>query len=402
MAEFICTLATAGGQVVTRTMNGESEEAVRTALAEQDLLVLTLRRKVGFSLPFMGQRRHVSTSEFLVFNQELAALTKAGLPILGSLDMLIERQKNEAFHQALVTIRDDIRSGASLSEAFHNQGALFPPLYATSLASGERSGEIATVLERYISYTQSVAAVQKKLIAAAVYPLILMFAMIVVIFVMIIFVFPMFGEFFSTMKADLPLPTKILLGASGWLEKHYILLFLGMAVLGSGFFWWKRTPAGIRTVDTIKFKLPIIGQILHYYSVTRFTRTLGTLLSGGIPMVGSLQIASRTVGNSVFGAKLDEACQRVKEGGSLWESLEATGLMPEMAVGMIRVGESSGSLNVMLDRVSEFLDEKIDQRIQTLLSLMEPVLLLVMAVVVGGLLLAIYMPLLSSFSSAQM
>ncbi|MCZ6599740.1 MAG: type II secretion system F family protein [Acidobacteria bacterium] len=402
MAEFICTLATAGGQVVQRTMTGASEEAVRTALAEQDILVLSLRRKMGLALPFMGPRRHVSASEFLVFNQELAALIRAGLPILGSLDMLIERQKNQAFHQALVSIRDDIRGGASLSEAFKNQGALFPPLFATSLASGERSGEIAAVLERYISYSQSVAEVKKKIIAAAVYPLILMFAMTIVIFIMIIFVFPMFGEFFSTMKADLPLPTKVLLGVSGWLEKHYLLMFGGIAVVVGGFLWWKRTPAGTRWVDSIKFRLPIIGQILHYYSVTRFTRTLGTLLSGGIPMVGSLQIASRTVGNSVFGEKLEEAGQRVQEGGSLWESLEATGLMPDMAVGMIRVGESSGSLTLMLDRVSEFLDEKIDQRIQTLLSLMEPVLLLVMAVVVGGLLLAIYMPLLSSFSSAQM
>lgn len=402
MAEFICTLATAGGQVVQRTMKGESEEAVRTALAEQDLLVLNLRRKVGLSLPFMGPRRHVSASEFLVFNQELAALIKAGLPILGSLEMLIERQKNPAFHQALVTILDEIRGGASLSEAFKNQGALFPPLFATSLASGERSGEIATVLERFISYSKSVAEVKKKIIAAAIYPLILMFAMMVVIFVMIIFVFPMFGEFFSTMKADLPLPTKILLGASGWLEQHYLLMFAGMAALAAGFVFWKRTPAGARRVDIIKFHLPIIGQILHYYAVTRFTRTLGTLLSGGIPMVSALQIASRTVGNIVFGEKLEAAGQRVQEGGSLWESLEATGLMPEMSVGMIRVGESSGSLTLMLDQVSEFLDEKIDQRIQTLLSLMEPVLLLVMAVVVGGLLLAIYMPLLSSFSSSQM
>jgi len=402
MPEFICRLATAGGQVVERTMTGASEAAVRAALAEQDFLVLTLRRKVGLALPFVGQRRHVSAGEFLVFNQELAALIRAGLPILGSLDMLIDRQKNPAFHQALITIRDDIRSGASLSEAFENQGALFPPLYATSLASGERSGEIASVLERYISYSQNVASVRKKIISAAVYPLILLIAMCVVVFIMVVFVFPMFGDFFTTMKADLPLPTKILLAGSGWLGKHWLLLLGALAAAVVAFLWWKRTPAGTRAVDSVKFRLPIVGQIIHYYAVTRFTRTLGTLLSGGIPMVGSLQIASRTVGNIVFGEKLEQAGLRVQEGGSLWESLEGTELMPEMAVGMIRVGESSGSLTLMLDRVSAFLDEKIDQRIQTLLALMEPVLLLVMAVVVGALLLAIYMPLLSSFSNAKM
>ncbi len=401
MPDFICKLATPTGQVIQREYSGESESALRASLADQDLLVLSVRRKLGLSLPFMGRRRRIGSAEFLVFNQELGALIKAGLPILGSLDMLIERQRNPVFKQALTEIRDDVRSGASLSEGFQGQGGLFPPLFATALASGERSGEIASVLQRYVKYTQSVAAVRKKIVSAAIYPAVLLVAMVVVIFVMLGFVFPKFSGFFDTMQADLPLPTVILLGVSGWVSQNWML---GLAVLGvavAAFLLWKRTPGGQRWFDRFKFQIPVIGPIFHRYAVTRFTRTLGTLLAGGIPMVTSLQIASRTVGNTLFAERLEEAGRKVREGSSLWEALEETRLMSEMAVGMIKVGESSGALTEMLENVSQFQDDQIDARIQTLLSLMEPVLLLVMAVVVGALLLAVYLPLLSSFSSAQ-
>jgi type IV pilus assembly protein PilC len=346
----------------------------------------------------MGGRRRISASEFLVFNQELKALLKAGLPILGSLDMLIDRQKNPVFRQALVEIRDEVSGGASLSESFEKRGGLFPPLFATSLASGERSGEIVHVLDRYIAYSENVAAVRQKIIAAAIYPLVLLVAMLIVIVVMISYVLPMFGGLFETMHVEVPVPTQILLGMANWISEHFLMVIVLLGAASATFAWWKRTPAGARSLDRLRFALPLIGEVFHKYAVTRFTRTLGTLLSGGIPMVTALQISSRTVGNIVFAERLDEASRKVKEGGALWESLEATELVPEMAVGMIRVGESSGALTEMLDQVSEFLDSQIDQRIQTLLALMEPILLLGMAVVVGGLILAIYLPLMSGFS----
>ena len=399
MPEFICTVGTATGEVTQRVCSGESEDAVRAFLAEQDVLVLSLRRKMGLALPFMGGRRRISASEFLVFNQELKALLKAGLPILGSLDMLIDRQKNPVFRQALVEIRDEVSGGASLSESFEKKGGLFPPLFATSLASGERSGEIVHVLDRYIAYSENVAAVRQKIIAAAIYPLVLLVAMLIVIVVMISYVLPMFGGLFETMHVEVPVPTQILLGMSNWISEHFLMVIVLLGAASATFAWWKRTPAGARSLDRLRFALPLIGEVFHKYAVTRFTRTLGTLLSGGIPMVTALQISSRTVGNIVFAERLDEASRKVKEGGALWESLEATELVPEMAVGMIRVGESSGALTEMLDQVSEFLDSQIDQRIQTLLALMEPILLLGMAVVVGGLILAIYLPLMSGFSN---
>ena len=401
MPEFVCKLGTGDGQIVERTLHADSEAAARQDLSQQEFLVLSLRRKWSLSVPFLGQRQRISAAEFLVFNQELMALIRAGLPILSSLDMLIERRKNPVFRLALVEIRDEVSAGASLSEAFAARGDLFPSLFATSLASGERSGEIATLLGRYIDYSRNIANVRKKILAAAAYPAILVTVMIIMIYLMIAFVFPMFGEFFATMQSDLPLPTVILLGVSGWVQRNNLWVLLSVAGGGVGFVLWKRTARGQRFVDGMKFKIPIIGEILHRYAVTRFTRTLGTLISGGIPMVTSLQTASRTVGNILFAERLDEVAEKVREGGSVWEALEETGLMSDMAVGMIKVGESTGALTEMLDNVSEFYEVEIERRIQTLLSMMEPILLLVMAVVVGGVILAVYMPLLSAFSSAR-
>lgn len=401
MPEFVCKLGTIEGQIIERTLTADSEAAARENLSQQEYLVLSVRRKLALSLPFVGGRRRISPAEFLVFNQELMALIKAGLPILGSLDMLIDRRKNVVFRQALIDIRDEVSSGSSLSEAFAARGDLFPPLFATSLASGERSGEIATVLRRYIAYAKNSAAVRKKIMAAAAYPIILVTVMVIMIYVMVAFVFPKFADFFSTMQADLPLPTVVLLGLSNWMAANNFWVILAGTVGLVAFLMWKRTERGVHFVDAAKFKIPIIGDIMHRYSVTRFTRTLATLIAGGIPMLNALQIASRTVGNSMFKERLDEVADKVREGNALWESLEATGLLSDMAVGMVKVGESTGSMTEMLDNVSELYEEVIEQRIQTLLSMMEPIILLVMAVVVGGVILAVYMPLLSAFSSAR-
>ncbi|MFQ5720417.1 MAG: type II secretion system F family protein [Acidobacteriota bacterium] len=402
MPEFVCKLGTVDGQIVERTMTATSESDVRRDLSQQEFLVLSVHRRWSLSLPFIGRRRRISASEFLVFNQELMALIRAGMAILPSLEMLIERRKNPVFRQALVEIRDDVTAGASLSEAFEARGRLFPPLFATSLASGERSGEIATVLKRYIDYARNIAGIRKKILSAAAYPAILVTAMAIMIYVMVAMVFPKFADFFSTMKADLPLPTVVLLGFSAWVEQNNLWV-IGAAVGGVvAFLLWNRTESGRRFTHEARFKIPIVGSVFKNYAVTRFTRTLSTLISGGIPMVVSLQTASRTVGNTLFSERLDRVAQQVREGGAVWDSLEQTGLLSDMAVGMIKVGESTGAMTEMLDNVSEFYEAEIEQRIQTLLSMLEPILLLVMAVVVGGVILAVYMPLLSAFSSAKM
>jgi type IV pilus assembly protein PilC len=400
MPEFICRLGTTTGQIVQRVCSGETEQAVREELEQQDLLILSMRRKLGLALPFSARRR-IPATEFLLFNQELMALIRAGLPILASLDMLIERRKNPVFRRALVEIRDQVKGGASLSEAFEMQGDLFPRLYATSLASGERSGEIASVLRRYIDYTRSIASIRKRVIAASIYPIVLVLVMIAVISIIMVFVFPKFAGFFSDMKAELPLPTRILLGGSLWVRGHLLPVLILLIGAVTAAVLWVRTEGGRRGLDRYKIRVPLVGVILHRYALTRFTRTLGTLVAGGIPLVSALQTAGRTVDNTLFSERLDEAGRKVREGRSLWQSLDETGLMSDLSIEMIKVGESTGALTEMLDNISLFYENEIETRVQTLLSLLEPVLLLSMAVVIGGLLLAIYMPLLSSFSSAK-
>lgn len=402
MPEFVCRLGTAAGDIVERVMSSDSEQALRQELAQQDLLVLAVRRRLGMLPSLPGRRRRVPATEFLVFNQELMALIRAGLPILSSLDLLIERRKHQGFKRALITIRDQIKSGSSLSEAFEAQGELFPRLYAASLASGERSGEIATVLQRYIDYTRTVAAIRRRVIGAAIYPVILLTVMIVVIAVIVGFVFPKFEGFFDTMKADLPLMTVLLLRGSNWFSANLVWILAALPLLGAALWSWARTPAGRTWLDGARLRLPLIGEVYQKYALTRFTRTLGTLTAGGIPVVTALQIAARTVGNSVFTVRLEEAARKVREGQALWQALEETGLATDMAIEMVRVGESTGALTEMLENVSTFHEGEIDQRVQTLVTLLEPILLLCMAVVIGTLLLTIYMPLLSSFSNSAM
>jgi len=400
--EYVCRLGTAAGDVVERVMTSDSEQALRQELAQQDLLVLAVRRRFGMLASLPGRRRRVPATEFLVFNQELMALIRAGLPILSSLDLLIERRKHQGFKHALITIRDQIKSGSSLSEAFEAQGDLFPRLYAASLASGERSGEIATVLQRYIDYTRTVAAIRRRVIGAAIYPVILLTVMIIVIGVIVGFVFPKFAGFFDTMKADLPIMTVLLLKASNWFSTNMVWVLLGIPLAGGALFSWARTPAGRTWLDGARLRLPLIGEVFQKYALTRFTRTLGTLTAGGIPVVTALQIAARTVGNTVFTTRLEEAARKVREGQALWQALEETGMATDMAIEMVRVGESTGALTEMLENISSFHEAEIDQRVQTLVTLMEPILLLCMAVVIGILLLTIYMPLLSSFSNSAM
>ncbi len=406
MAEFTCRIGTNTGEIVERTYTAENEGSLRRELERKDFLVVSVKRAGGAAaamrslLPF---RARVSTKEFLLFNQELMALIRAGLPILGSLDILIERRKNAAFRRALTDVRERVKSGESLSTAFEAQG-LFPKIYASSLASGERSGEIATMLKRFITYTRTVLAIRKKVVGAMIYPAVLLSLSMVLIGVLVYYVVPTFAEFFTGLsggKAELPLITRALVGFSSFM-KHYIVLIAGGAVVGIVLFQvWKKTEAGRLAFDSFKLKLPLLGKVLQSYAVSRFARTLSTLVAGGIPLVSSLEITSQAVGNTLYEKQVNAVARRVKEGEAMWDSMEKTGLFTEMTIEMIKVGESTGALEEMLTNIADFLDEEIDGRISTLVALVEPLMLVFMAIVVGTILLAIYYPLLKLYSGSQ-
>lgn len=404
MAEFQCKIVSSSGEILERNYSYDNEMILRKDLENKDYLILSVKKKnplIDFVKGLLVWKGRVRIKEFLFFNQELAALIKAGLPVLLSLDILLERRKNVVFKKALQDIRDRVKSGSSLSEAFDAQGDLFPKIYSSSLASGERSGEIDTVLKRYIGYMKLVLALRKKIVSAMVYPAILLFLSIGLITLLLTYILPKFNEFYVSFEAELPLLTKSLINASTMLRENIFIIVSIIVVVFIVFQLWKKTGRGRIAFDTWKLKIPIVGNVLHQYAISRFARTLSTLAAGGIPLVNALEISGGAVGNARFSKEIQDVSRKIKEGESLWESLEKTGLMSDMAVEMIKVGESTGALEEMLANVSDFIDEEIDQRINTLLSLLEPVLLLVMAFVVGGMLLAIYLPLLKVYAQSE-
>lgn len=402
MPDFIARIGTTDGTVMERSFTADSEEALRADLQAREYLIFKVRKKSGLAglLPDLGRTRTVKMQEFLLFNQELAALIRAGLPILASLDILLERRKNPVFRKTLEDVRDRVRGGAALSEAFDAQGEMFPKIYSSTLASGERSGEVANVLQRYIVYQKTLLALRRKVLSSLIYPAILLSLSIGLVVLLITNVLPKFATFYADFGADLPLVTRLLIALSTFLTKHLLTVAAGLVVAALGVRAWQRTPAARLLLDRLKVRLPLIGGIFHRFAVSRFMRTLGTLVSGGIPVVTALGISARAVGNQLFEGRLLEVERKVREGSSLWQSLEETGLFSDIAIEMTKVGESTGSLHEMLAHVSDFYDEEIETRLATLMALLEPAMLVGMGLVIGGMLLAIYLPLLRSYAQS--
>jgi len=401
--DFVCKVGTVEGDVIERVYASESAESLRRDLERKDFLIFSIRKKGGALglFPAFGRKR-IKMKEFLVFNQQLAALIQAGLPIVSSLEVLLERRKNPVFRKALTDIRDQVKSGAALSEAFDSQGDLFPKIYSSSLASGERSGEVASVLRRYIAHTKKVMLLKGKVVAALIYPAILFTMSFGVIGILIYYVLPKFAEIYEGFGGlgSLPLITRVLVDGSILARDHAVLLVSLALALFFGFSAWRRTPAGALRVDRWQLRLPFLGPVVHKYSASRFTRTLGTLVSGGIPLVNSLEIAGPAAGNLFFQTRLSEVARKVREGNALAQSLEGTSLFSDLALEMIKVGESTGALQEMLENVSQLYDEEIDSSLQTLEALLVPVMLVVMGAFIAGILLAIYMPLIKSYGMA--
>ena len=404
MPDFSCRVATLGGDVFQRTYSAADENALRRELEAQDLMLLDARqhnpvmREIVRALRIGGK---ISSRDFLFFNQELRALIKAGLPIVPSLNILLERRKNKVFRGALLDVRDRVKSGESLSEAFVAQGDLFPKLYAASLASGERSGELASVIGRFIKYQQNVLAVRRKVVSALVYPVALITMSLGLVLVMIFFIIPKFQTFLNEFGTDLPWITQTILNISVFARQHWMAIFGSMAVVLITFLWWRTTEAGRLGVDSFKLRIPFVGGVINNYAQNRFTRTLGTLQSGGIPLVTSLDLSARAVGNALFERELLKVTDWVREGRTLWESIDETALLSDIAVQMIKVGESTGALDEMLASASDFTDEEIDAQLTRMMALFEPVMLVLIAVVVAVMLLSVYYPLIQLYGQTS-
>jgi type IV pilus assembly protein PilC len=393
--EFRCRLASPNGEIVEGVYIAENEARLRHEMEEKGLYILSLQPKNAIAGVVIGlpQRRGVNTREFLVFNQELATLLKAGMPLVQSLDLLKSRVTSPAFRTVLNDVHEKIRSGTALSDAFALHGDLFPRVYTASLLAGERSGNLDAVLRRYVEYTKIIATVKRKTVSALVYPAVLISLAMVLVAIIVLKVVPAFADFYTSFGADLPIATRIILRVSEVLRTQFPLVALGIVAAAIALFGWIRRPGEKARFDHVILKLPVLGQVARKFATSQMARTLATLLGGGLPLVNALDIAAKSIGNQFMAKQLEVVGTRVREGESFAAALEARGEFPEVAVKMAEVGESTGALQDMLNTVADFYDEEISTSMERFVTLVEPVLLVVMGIVIAGLLLALYMPL---------
>ena len=396
MGEFVCKVVDAHGQVSVQVEKAGSEAELRQRLAEKGLFIYSVRSRAlpAFAWRWPARRRRLSANDFLLFNQQFVTLIRAGLPILRALDLLAERTGRPGLRAVLDHIRQGVRGGASLSEAFQTQG-VFPAVYTTSLLAGERSGNLAGVLEYYIGYQKVSGTVRRRLLAALVYPALLVLVAAGVLTFVIAYVIPRFAELYAEMNASLPALTVAVVSFALEVRASLLLLaLLATVVLGAAFVA-TRTAAGAQALDRARMKVPLVGGILLKFRLAQFSRTLSTLLAGGIPLVPSLEVSAGAMESPVLREAIGTAAQRVREGQSLHGALAGTGVVPGLVTEMIEVGETTGALPAMLNSVAEFYEEELNAHLTALLALVEPLLLLAVAATVLVILIALYLPIFS-------
>jgi type IV pilus assembly protein PilC len=404
--EFRCRLATPDGEVSEGVYVAESEAHLRHEFEHKGLCVLAMtpRRGLAAGLTFGARRRRrVKTRDFLVFNQELATLLKAGMPLVQSLDILRQRLASPVFRSILDDVHERVRAGAALSEAFAAHGDVFSGVYTASLLAGEKSGSLEAVLRRYVAYMKMIGMVKRRTLSALIYPAVLTVLACVVVSIIVFKVVPQFAEFYEGFNAPLPTMTRVIVAGSLFLRQNGLVLLLAVAGTAAAVVSWLRRPGPRARFDRWMMTLPAVGPMVRKFVTSQMSRTLATLLGGGIPLVNSIEIAGRSIANRHMAQEFEVVGQRVREGEAFAAALDSRGIFPAVAVKMAEVGESTGALQEMLNSVADFYDEEIETDLGRFVTLVEPVMLIVMGLVIASLLLALYLPLfqLSSVASGM-
>jgi type IV pilus assembly protein PilC len=403
MAEWTLKYADARGEIHQQVAQAASEGEVRDRFTQQGFLVYSVKPRseiAGLTSGLRPTGKKLNIEKFLIFNQQFVTLVRAGLPILKALDLLAERLTDAKLSSHIPNVRDEVRNGAMLSEAFARQG-VFPPIFVTSVLAGERSGSLAEVIERFITYQKLSLSVRKKLLLSLLYPALLVSLVFCLIVFLITYVVPNFAGLYQSMQAQLPAPTLILI-AIGTTARSYVLLGFGALVVAIlGFRAWSRTPGGRETVDRALLRIPIAGEVWLKYQVAQFSRVLSTLLIGGIPLMQALATAADSLGTEVLKKVLVKATKLVQEGQSLSGALRVTKVFPSLSLDMIEVGESTGALPAMLGSVAEFYEDDVSTRVTAALSLIEPVIMIFMGIFVAFVLISLYLPIFSLAESIR-
>jgi type IV pilus assembly protein PilC len=394
MGEFVCRVADANGRVFSHVEAASSVSEARQKLADRGLYIYSVQSRSGL---FGGSRRReraIGGTDFLILNQQFNTLIKAGLPILRALDLLADRASSPKLRPVISQVRDRVREGKSLSEAVADAG-VFSKVYSTAILAGEKSGNLPGVLDYYISYQKVSTGVRKRILATLVYPALLIVVATVIVTYLMTGVIPKFALLYRDLNVDLPAPTQLLIA----MTVDYRYVFLGgvacLVLLGVAIYFWSRTEEGGVAFDRLKFRLPVIGDTLLKFQMAQFSRTLSTLLTGGTPLVAGLQTASDAINSKLVRGAVSQATQMVREGESLHNALASKGIVPVLALDMIEVGESSGSLAPMLNSVAEFYEDEVNLKLGAMVSLIEPMMLIFMGLLVAFILISLYLPLFS-------
>jgi len=400
--QFVVRTGWPDGSIGEEAVLAQDAGLARAEVERRGGHVFEIRRKgLALSGGGRGRKGRIKMSAFLIFNQEMIALLKAGLPVVHSFDILLERQQSPVLRRVLGEVKERINSGASISEAFAEQGNLFPRLYATSLKAGEKSGEIESVLRRYLKYQKTVMGLSRKVVSTLVYPAILILLSVILIAILMTVVIPKFQDFFGEFGGELPLLTVVVIRTAGFLRNNILWIAAGLGAAGFFGSRYLKTAAGSEWGDRILLRIPIIGGIFRRFGITQFTRSLATLLGGGTPLVPALENAGDAIGNRFLSRRVRDVVPRVREGGELWKALEDTNLFTNLTIEMVKVGEQSGALEEMLSSVSEFYDEEIDTLLARVISFVEPVILVIMGGVIMTILLSVYLPIFRLMSQVK-
>ncbi|MFI5098675.1 MAG: type II secretion system F family protein [Candidatus Acidiferrales bacterium] len=396
MGEFVCRVADANGRVFSHVEAAGTLDEARQKLADRGLFVYSVQSRSSLITGMLGVRkeRKIGGNDFLILNQQFNTLIKAGLPILRALDLLATRATAPKLRPVLTQIRDRVREGKSLSEAVDEAG-VFSKMYSTAILAGEKSGNLSGVLDYYIAYQRVSTGVKKKILATLVYPTLLVTVAAIIVTYLVTAVIPKFAMLYRDLGVQLPGPTKFLVTVT--VDYRYYILGLIAAVFLTllGVFFWSRSEEGGVAFDRMKFRVPVLGDTLLKFQVAQFCRTLATLLTGGTPLVSALQTAAESITSRLLRGTVGRATQMVREGESLHGALSSSRVMPELALDMIEVGESSGALAPMLNSVAEFYEEEVGLRLGAMVAVIEPVILIFMGLLVAFILISLYLPIFS-------
>lgn len=393
MPRFHYRAARPDGTIIETDAEGDTPRSIRSQLESQGLLVLDLSGSGARPIASIKSRqRPLSLRDFLIFNQEFLALIKAGLPMLRCFDLLTERNTQGGFQQALLSVRESIRGGSAISEAMSHHPTYFPELYQASLRAGEQAGNLPEVLSRYIAYLKMLIGVREKVVKATIYPLFLLGFGLLVTFGLLFFVLPSFAEVYQESRVELPWATQLLLEITNSATQWILGFLVVVALAGTFLYWWKNTPQGQWRIHWLVLHAPLLGPLFLKNQVIRLARTLSTILGGGIPLLSALQVTAKSMPNKVFAKALHAVIGHVREGTSLSAALKKENFLPRLTLEMIEVGETTGSLEAMLFEVAEFHEGELDFQLSRLMTWIEPVFIIVIGLILGGVVIALYLP----------